>query len=153
VTIIDGCDGEVARLTFRESAFGQIFDVTTDNLVHLTLFAGLAIGMYRSDPHGPYLTLMAILLGGFACTCVASYFFLVHRPGFARSGGPPHTWKGRLRQRILAGLESLMNRDFAYLLVLLAIAGRLHWFVWGAAFGTYGFAIALVLVYRWREAA
>jgi hypothetical protein len=37
-------------------------------------------------------------------------------------------------------------------LVVLALLGRLHWFLWGAAFGTYGFALALVLVYRWRTA-
>lgn len=152
-TIIDGCDGEVARLTYRDSPFGQVFDVTTDNLVHVTIFVGLALGMYRANPNGPYPLLLAILLGGFACTGVATYFFLVHRPGFASSGGPPQTWKGRLRQRILGGLEALMNRDFAYLLVVLALIDRLHWFVWGAAFGTYGFAIGLVLVYRWREAA
>jgi phosphatidylglycerophosphate synthase len=151
-TVIDGCDGEVARLTYTDSPFGQVFDVTTDNLVHVAIFVGLGVGMYRADPNGPYVMLLAILLGGFALTGVASYFFLVHRPGFASSGGSPRTWQGRLRQRLLAGMEALMNRDFAYLLVVLALLGRLHWFLWGAAFGTYGFALALVLVYRWRTA-
>src|SRR5262249_57132410 len=34
-TVIDGCDGEVARLKFQETPFGKPFDVPTDNLVHL----------------------------------------------------------------------------------------------------------------------
>ncbi len=152
-TIIDGCDGEVARMKFLDSSFGQKLDVTTDNIVHVTIFLGLAIGLYHANPDRPYLTLIAILLGGFAFDGAVTYFFLVKRPGFASSGGPPQTWKGKLRQRLLGGMEAMMNRDFAYLLVLMAIADCLHWFLWGAAFGTYGFGILLILVYKWRDAA
>lgn len=152
-TILDGCDGEVARLTFAESSFGAKFDVITDNIVHLAIFVGLALGLYHQDPHGHYLLASALLLGGFACNGVLSYFFLVHRPGFACSGSTPVTFKAKLRQRLLAGFEAMMNRDFAYLLVALAVIDRLHWFLWGAAFGSYIFAILLVSVYRWRDAA
>ena len=152
-TIIDGCDGEVARLKFQESSFGQKFDVITDNVVHVAIFIGLAVGLYHQSPDGHYLLLMGILLGGFTCTSVVTYFFLVRRPGFASSGGPPVTWRGKVRQRLLRGFEALMNRDFAYLLVVLAVMDRLHWFLWGTAFGTYLFAILLVWIYRWRDAA
>jgi phosphatidylglycerophosphate synthase len=152
-TIIDGCDGEVARLKFLESSFGQKFDVVTDNVVHVAIFIGLAIGLYHQDPGGHYLLLMGILLGGFTCTSVVTYFFLVRRPEFASSGGTPVSWRGKVRRWLLHGFEALMNRDFAYLLVVLAVVDRLYWFVWGAAFGTYGFAILLVWVYRWRDAA
>ncbi|HVO25955.1 MAG TPA: CDP-alcohol phosphatidyltransferase family protein [Candidatus Margulisiibacteriota bacterium] len=152
-TIIDGCDGEVARLTFQESPFGQKFDVITDNVVHVAIFIGLGIGLYRQSPQGHYLLLIGILLGGFACTSVVTYFFLVRRPGFARSGGTPVSWRGKVRQRLLRGFEALMNRDFAYLLLVLAVVDRLYWFMWCAAFGTYVFAILLIWIYRWREAA
>jgi phosphatidylglycerophosphate synthase len=151
-TIIDGCDGEVARFTFRESSFGEKFDVITDNIVHVAIFVGLAVGLYHQNPGGHYFGLMAILLGGFACDGAVTYFFLVRRPGFAKSGGPPTSWKGKVRQGLLAAFEALMNRDFAYLLVVLAVVGRLHWFFWGTAFGTYLFAILLVWIYRWRDA-
>lgn len=152
-TIIDGCDGEVARMKFLDSSFGQKLDVTTDNIVHVTVFVGLALGLYHANPDRPYLTLIAILLGGFAFDGAVTYFFLAKRPGFASSGGPPRSWKGRLRQRLLGGMEAMMNRDFAYVLVLMALADCLHWFLWGAAFGTYGFGILLILVYKWRDAA
>jgi phosphatidylglycerophosphate synthase len=151
-TIIDGCDGEVARLKFLESSFGQKFDVITDNVVHVAIFVGLAIGLYHQDPGGHYLLLMGILLGGFTCTTAVTYFFLVRRAGFASSGGTPVSWRGKVRRWLLQGFEALMNRDFAYLLVLLAVADRLHWFMWGTAFGTYVFAILLVWIYRWRAA-
>jgi 1L-myo-inositol 1-phosphate cytidylyltransferase / CDP-L-myo-inositol myo-inositolphosphotransferase len=151
-TIIDGCDGEVARLTFRESAFGQKFDVITDNIVHVAIFAGLALGLYHHDPAGHYGWLIGILLGGFACDSVVTYFFLVRRPGFARHGTPV-SFRGKVRQRLLRGMEAMMNRDFAYLLLAFALVGRLQWFFWGTAFGTYAFAIVLVWIYRWRDAA
>jgi phosphatidylglycerophosphate synthase len=150
-TIIDGCDGEVARLRFQESSFGQKFDVITDNVVHVAIFVGLAWGLYHQNPAGHYFWLMAILLGGFACDSVVTYFFLVRRPGFAQRSGVVSV-KGRVRQWLLRGLEGLMNRDFAYLLVALAVIDRLYWFFWGAAFGTYVFAIVLVWIYRWRDA-
>jgi len=151
-TIIDGCDGEVARLTFRESTFGEKFDVITDNIVHVAIFIGIATGLYRQNPSGHYGLLIGLLLCGFACDGALSYFFLVRRPGFARSGGPPKSFKGKVRQWMLRGLEKMMNRDFAYLLILFAVAGRLDWFFWGTAFGTYLFAIVLVSIYRWRDA-
>ena len=152
-TILDGCDGEVARLTFYESAFGQKFDVITDNIVHVAIFVGLAIGLYHHDPNGPYLLLMALLLGGFACNAVLSYFLLVHRAGFARQGPAPVTFKGKLRRKLLRAFEALMNRDFAYLLLGLALVDRLYWFLWATAFGTYLFALLLIWIYRWRNAA
>jgi len=95
---------------------------------------------------------MGILLGGFACTSVVTYFFLVRRPGFATSGGTPVSWRGKVRRRLLQGFEGLMNRDFAYLLLVLALVDRLYWFMWSTAFGTYAFAILLVWIYRWRDA-
>lgn len=144
--IVDGCDGEVARLRFQESRFGHLLDVGTDNLVHLAVFAGIGAGAYRSATGGSALLLSALLVSGFLCASAATYFCLLrHSPV---KGLPARS----MPLRVLRSLEMLMNRDFAYLLLLLALAGRLHWFLWGAAFGTYLFALALVLVYRWREA-
>jgi phosphatidylglycerophosphate synthase len=148
--IIDGCDGEVARLKFQESRLGYIFDITTDNLVHVAIVIGLGIGLYRAAPDSHLLWLVALLVGGFACTTAATMLTLVRQP--PASDQPARSRRGRIRQRLLRGFEALMNRDFAYLLLALALIGRLDWFLWGAAFGTYAYAAALVVVYRWRDA-
>lgn len=148
--IIDGCDGEVARLKFQESRFGYVFDVTTDNIVHVAIFVGLGTGVYRAAPDGSLPWLIALLVGGFACATAATMLTLVRHPPVQTLR--PHSRRGRLRQRLLRGLEALMNRDFAYGLVVLALIGRLDWFLWGAAFGTYVYAAAVVVVYRWRDA-
>ncbi|MBI3770834.1 MAG: CDP-alcohol phosphatidyltransferase family protein [Deltaproteobacteria bacterium] len=146
--IVDGCDGEVARLTFRESTFGQKLDVTTDNVVHLAIFIGLAVGLHRRAPDAHVGALAALLLGGFALDGALSYYFLVVRTEWRASSDAAPSLRGRLRQRTLNGLEALMNRDFAYLLVPLAIADRLHWFLWGAAIGSFAFAALFVVLYR-----
>src|SRR5207247_7599786 len=43
-SILDGCDGELARLKFMESRSGAILDYWGDNLVHVAVFASIAIG-------------------------------------------------------------------------------------------------------------
>ncbi len=146
--IVDGCDGEVARLTFRESTFGQKLDVTTDNIVHLAIFIGLAIGVHHRTPSGHSAALAALLLGGFALDGALSYYYLVVRTDWRDVTDVPSSPRARARQRVLHALEALMNRDFAYLLVLLAIADRLDWFLWGAAIGSYVFAAVLVVMQR-----
>lgn len=148
--IIDGCDGEVARLKFQESRFGYVYDITTDNLVHVAIFIGLGIGLYRAHPDGALPWLIGLLVGGFLCATAATMLTLVRHPPVHAAA--PRSARGRLRARLLRGFEALMNRDFAYLLLVLAILGRLDWFLWGAAFGTYGYAAALVVIHRWRDA-
>lgn len=148
--IVDGCDGEVARLKFLESRFGYLYDVTTDNIVHAAIFAGMGVGLYRADPTQPFLLLGALLVGGLIAATAATMTLLVPEPTGEQP--PPRTSRGRWRRRLLRGFEALMNRDFAYLVLALAVCGKLHWFLWGAAFGTYVYAGALVLVYRWRDA-
>jgi phosphatidylglycerophosphate synthase len=147
--IVDGCDGEVARLKFQESRFGHIFDVTTDNIVHVAIFVGLGVGLYRTVPSDRLPWLIVLGIGGFAAAAAATLLTLVRNPP-ART--TPHSSRAKLRQQLLRGFEALMNRDFAYGLVLLAVIGHLDWFLWGAAFGTYVYAAALVVVYRWRDA-
>jgi phosphatidylglycerophosphate synthase len=146
--IVDGCDGEVARLKFQETRFGHIFDVVTDNIVHVAIFIGLAIGQYRMAPAQNYPLLLAILLIGFGLATLATYICLIRHPPVLLQ--KPRTRAGRRRQRFLRGFELLMNRDFAYLLVLLAAFNLLDSFLWYTAFGTYVYAAGLFGVYSWR---
>jgi phosphatidylglycerophosphate synthase len=147
--IVDGCDGEVARLKFQETRFGHVFDVVTDNIVHAAIFIGLGIGQYRAAPQQNYPLLLAILLGGFGLATLATYFCLIRHPPVVQQ--QPRSRAGKRRQRLLRGFELLMNRDFAYLLALIAVADLLDWFLWLTAFGTYLYAAGLFWVYSWRD--
>jgi|GEM_PF-2020414 len=47
-SVLDGVDGELARLKFKSSPYGQWLDTVVDNLSYLAGLAGIIIGIYRT---------------------------------------------------------------------------------------------------------
>lgn len=47
-SILDGCDGEIARLRYLSSKFGAWYDTVVDDLIGILWIAAIAIGMYRN---------------------------------------------------------------------------------------------------------
>lgn len=127
--VLDGVDGEVARLRLKESRFGHYLDIITDNLVHVAVFVGIALGLHRQAPDARHLYALGLLLIGFGLCALTVALVL--------RSGPPKGGRGSWAERLITALNS---RDFAYLVLLLAVANRLEWFLWGAAVGTYVFA-------------
>lgn len=64
-SILDGCDGELARLMYKGSKFGAWFDTITDNIRYIAFFAALGIAGYvntGSDIY--YYATMIVTVGG-----------------------------------------------------------------------------------------
>lgn len=132
-SVLDGCDGELARVRFQESTFGSDLDFWGDNLVHLALFTALGVGFWLTG-NGPHtLVLSAIAdLGVLASAWTAWQHRRAHR-GDARVVAQP---EGDGIESKLSRLEnSLAQRDFIYLLVLLAFVDHVYEFLWAAAIG------------------
>ncbi len=129
-TMIDGVDGEVARLKMSESNFGGKLDVLTDNIVHVGVFIGIFAGCYRASGSSVYFWLTILVLIGFGACSYATY--------------RAFSLRGEIAEQWLESLDRWSGRDFAYLLVVLALINRLEWFAWGTAFGTYVFAFGLL---------
>jgi len=47
-SILDGCDGEIARLTKNFSKHGALLDSLVDDLSNMLFFVGLSVGVHRS---------------------------------------------------------------------------------------------------------
>jgi phosphatidylglycerophosphate synthase len=130
-TVIDGCDGEIARLKFQESPLGAKLDLIGDNLVHVFLFPCLGLHFWLSGAGGSYLAFGLITLAGAIASWIAVYRYVL-RPNPARGA--------------IALFEAFANREFAYLLFALALIGRLEWFVWAMTFGIWAFPVGLVIL-------
>ncbi|MGA7415072.1 MAG: lysylphosphatidylglycerol synthase domain-containing protein [Bryobacteraceae bacterium] len=63
-SILDGSDGEVARLKLQESAFGCWLETVCDYLYYLFIFGGMTIGLLRSSGMRVYLVWGGLLFFG-----------------------------------------------------------------------------------------
>ena len=140
--ILDCCDGEMARLLFAESPFGQTLDIVADNVVHVGIFAGIAWGAFLENPwHDGRLPLilgtLAVVSNGIALWCVSQVRSLK---------ADPVKWQ-RLRDahriRFDFILDHVANRDFSVVVFACACLGVLPWFLWLAAAGSTFFAVIL----------
>jgi phosphatidylglycerophosphate synthase len=105
-SILDGCDGEVARLKLLESDFGCWLETICDYLFYLFLFVGMTIGRWRSSGTNTYLVLGGLLLFG----AVASFL----TTGWERhrlTAGRPEQFLGIWQ----AHAESRRSNPFLYL--------------------------------------
>ncbi len=120
--VLDGCDGEVARLKLLASKAGARFDQMTDNLVHLATFVAIVVHVHRIHPEFDMRTPGLLLVIGVVLSMALVWCLILRRPD-----------EGRPRlERIL---ERIASRDYVYLIVILTALQRLEWFVWAAAIG------------------
>jgi phosphatidylglycerophosphate synthase len=61
-SVMDGCDGEIARLTYRFSKSGQWLDTIGDDLTNYSFYIGLFVGLARVNEQ-PWF----YLIGGITC--------------------------------------------------------------------------------------
>jgi phosphatidylglycerophosphate synthase len=132
-SILDGCDGELARLKFEESRRGGVLDFWGDNVVHAVIFACMAIGWSLAAAAGwPLLLGSAAVLGALGSAGLV-YWRLMR--GKNDSGALFTSVSAELGGPLSRALDSASRRDFIYLVLLLAIAGKSNWFLVLAGLG------------------
>ena len=145
-SILDGCDGELARLRFQESRWGGLLDFWGDNVVHGAVFSAMAIGWSRTIGEA-----WPLVLGAFAVlgTFASAYFVYrrTMRRGPEKAEGPLYTsvaTEGETRLSRVA--DAVSRRDFIYLVLILSAFGKAHWFVVLAAVGAPAFFLVLTVI-------
>jgi len=73
-SILDGCDGELARVRFQQTAIGEWLDTIVDDVLNLTLVAAVGFGLSR---HGGSDKDIWLALG--ACAMLLTYNTIAYR--------------------------------------------------------------------------
>lgn len=142
-SIVDGCDGELARLKFQESRWGGVLDFWIDNVVHVAIFGCMALGWYYETQDPLTLTLGAVAIVATIFTATFIYWHVM-RPV---SGDGP-LFKSALRdptERFSKLVNQISGRDFIYLVLALSLFGKASWFLVMTAVGTPIFFFMLVI--------
>jgi phosphatidylglycerophosphate synthase len=149
-SVLDGCDGELARLTFRESRLGGLLDFFSDNLVHVAIFTCMAIGWSLAEDASWPLLLGASAVLGTAGSASAVYWLTLRKK---TSAGPVYTSVSSAPSSsgLTKVLDALSRRDFIYLVLVLSVFGKANWFLALTAIGAPVF-LFLVLWTASRDA-
>lgn len=152
-SILDGCDGEVAVLTFRESKYGAWLDTVTDNLTYLAFFSAV-VWAYTGDSGDTVIRFLG--LGSIAVVAAAifvMYYYLWQTGGsgslvrFNRAFEKHAVGRRRnLAARLLNLFRMMCKRDFfTMLLFCFAALGLLNWMFWTVTAGGLVMGLAIFI--------
>jgi len=150
--VIDGCDGEVARLKYLESDFGRRLDFFLDNVVNTLGIFACSAGYYFQG--GPAFYLWAAYINaGAALASVFPVYFLFFREN-KEAYSPAQETKPRQESFDATKFaENIAGRDFVYLILFLALFGRAHWFAYFCLVGLIAFLLFVVALAARRAIA
>jgi len=143
-SILDGCDGELARLKFQESRWGGLLDFWGDNLVHVAMFMCMGIGWSLAIQAAWPLILGSAAVAGTLLSAGFVYLYTMREqaqsgPLFSSVSKGGRSWLSQMA-------DALARRDFIYLVVLLSSAGKASWFLALAGVGAPIFFLVLLAV-------
>lgn len=148
-SILDGCDGELARLRYQESRWGGILDFWGDNVVHVAVFACMGIGWSLSLHETWPLWGGGLTVAGTIGSAGFVYRYTMQGKNVA---GPLFTSVVRSPNSRLSHLmDSLARRDFIYMVVVLSAFGKASWFLALTAIGTPIYFLILLWLARTEQ--
>lgn len=153
-SVLDGCDGEIARLKYQESALGCWIETFGDYSYYIAIFVGLTLGAVRQTGWHGFYWLGAVALAGTLIT----FAFLIFLRSRITAGHPdklhaiardrfraePTWWSGIIWRISFVATRSAMP----YGILALSLVGGLPLVVVLAAIGANTYWISLVLKLR-----
>jgi 1L-myo-inositol 1-phosphate cytidylyltransferase / CDP-L-myo-inositol myo-inositolphosphotransferase len=150
-SILDGCDGELARLQYKDSTFGVWVDTLGDYSYYLAIFTGLMIGAVHQTRWPGFWWIGGALISGslltFALLILLRRRITRGRPERLRSTAQSHfEHRGRRWTALAAQVSTVATRaTMPYGIVAFAIAGALPALLVLAAIGANVYWICLSL--------
>jgi len=158
-SILDGCDGEVARLKYQESAFGCWLETVGDYTYYFAIFIGITIGAVRSTGRPIFYDLGIVAIGGAIVTAFLLILLRQRMTGeqperFGAASKANFVADGAGWARFLAWLSVCATRAvMPYGILMLAIVGLTPAVIVFAAIGANLYWIALTTRMRTMLAA
>ncbi len=149
-SILDGCDGEIARAKKMTSKLGGWLDLWGDNVVHMAVFYGLGVGLWQDRGQEVYRTLGSVAaLGTLISASMASWqtYRKSATAAFTSVVGDATQVKGVWQARLVRWSDALARRDFIYGVVFLALIGHLEWFLWACSIGVCLYTLVLIALW------
>jgi phosphatidylglycerophosphate synthase len=147
-SVLDGCDGEMSRITYRGSRTGEWLDTIGDDLSNYGYFAGAAWGSYRLSGSSLYLVAGAVILFSGLLSSGLEYRYLI-KIGSGDLLKYPLSQSQSQSSGFFAQLTPLFKRDtFVLLTLLAAIAGFVGPMLLVFSLGALGILISVLLTER-----
>jgi len=151
-SIVDGVDGELARLRFQATPSGAWLDTIADQATNLLFVAGVTVGTWQASGGAT----LPLWIGGFTVLgFIVTPFLVYRRGGRARAEGRLDDFGPSLVNRLETGswqarlatlATQLVRRDaYALLFFVLAMAGLERSILWILAAGVAGHLLALLV--------
>ncbi|MGE5816135.1 MAG: lysylphosphatidylglycerol synthase domain-containing protein [Acidobacteriota bacterium] len=149
-SILDGCDGEIARLKHQESDFGCWLETVTDYTYYIAIFVGMTVGSVRYTGLSAFYVVGGLALMGLGAA-IMLLLYLRHRMTRHSPSRFAGTVKGKFKEGagrfmlVLAKLSNVATRaQMPYGIMALAVIGALPLVVILCAIGanTYWMALA-----------
>ncbi len=156
-SVIDGVDGELARVRYEFSFLGEWLDTISDDLADLFFYIGLGIGAWHTVPPPSFLPDTTWLLLGLSAAAgkllsMAVYYrwLIANERGdllaFQWSFEEPSNEAGSPLQRLLSSTRYLFRKDFiVFAAMLCAIAGALPYLLFALAPGNLIVAASVLI--------
>lgn len=148
-SVLDGCDGEMSRLTFRGSRAGEWLDTIGDDLTNYGFFGCAAYGIYRTSANPVYLGLGAIIVACGLLISAIEYRYLIKigsgdllkypiGVGGAQKSAAERTWFDRF-------VVPISKRDtFVLLTVVFTLLGVLNVMLFAFTVGALGILVTVL---------
>ncbi|MDE2729284.1 MAG: NTP transferase domain-containing protein [Gemmatimonadota bacterium] len=152
-SILDGCDGEVAVLTYRESKYGSWLDTITDNLTYLAFFAAVVWAYAGGSGETVIRSLGLGSVAVVAASILVMYYYLLQTGGsgslvrFNRAFAAHAVGRRRhFISRLLNLFRMMAKRDFFTMLLLcFAVLDLLNWMFWTVTAGGLAMGLAIFI--------
>ncbi len=157
-SILDGVDGELARLRYEFSLRGEWLDTISDDLADLFIYLGIGFGAWRTlpDAPGPFDTtfwlILAIVAASGKLATMAIYYSWLAKCGrgdllsFQWSFEEKPKAEATSFDRLLEGMRYLFRKDFiVYVAMITSIGGALPYLLIVLAPGNVVVAVSVLL--------